>query len=86
MSNIPGKRGCLPNNSANIQPIDQISTALEYSEGHKITSGARYQRVITYLNFDRVKNICITLLTRGLHHLIFAYQHFVSSNLRHRHL
>ena len=48
---IPGKSGCLPNNSEKIQPTDHISTAFEYSLGHKITSGALYQRVITYLKF-----------------------------------
>jgi len=47
----PGKRGVLPINSAKMQPTDQISTALVYSEAFKMTSGARYQRVTTYLLF-----------------------------------
>jgi hypothetical protein len=47
---LPGKRGVLPSNSAKMHPTDQISTALVYSEAFRITSGARYQRVTTYLN------------------------------------
>lgn len=35
--------------SAKMQPMDQISTALVYSEALRMTSGALYQRVTTYL-------------------------------------
>ena len=52
MNKLPGNNGCLPNNSEKIHPTDQISTAFEYSLGHRITSGALYQRVITYLNLN----------------------------------
>ena len=49
MNILPGNNGVLPNNSAKIHPIDQISTAFVYSEAFKITSGALYHLVITYL-------------------------------------
>ena len=45
----PGNRGVRPNSSANMQPTEYISTAFEYSDAFKITSGALYQRVTTYL-------------------------------------
>jgi len=36
-----------------MHPIDHISTALEYSDGQRITSGALYHLVITYLNIKK---------------------------------
>lgn len=45
----PGNKGVLPNSSAKMQPTEYISTAFEYSDAFKITSGALYQRVTTYL-------------------------------------
>ena len=46
---LPGKRGALANSSAKMHPTDQISTAFVYSEAFKITSGALYHLVTTYL-------------------------------------
>lgn len=52
---LPGNRGVLPINSAKIHPIDQISTALVYSEAFKMTSGARYHLVTTYLEGKKMQ-------------------------------
>lgn len=35
-----------------MHPIDQISTAFVYSDAFKMTSGALYHLVITYLNIN----------------------------------
>ena len=44
---MPQNSVILPNNSAKMQPIDQISIDFVYSDEDKIISGARYHRVTT---------------------------------------
>lgn len=54
MSVVPGKRGTLSNNSANIQPVDHISTEGPYYLAPNNISGGLYLLVTTpvvYLAF-----------------------------------
>lgn len=48
MLSAPGKSGMRPISSATIQPTAHISTAEVYLCQPTSTSGARYQRVVTY--------------------------------------
>ena len=49
ISESPGKRGFLVHISANMQPIDHMSTPVEYCRPPRRISGARYHSVTTWL-------------------------------------
>ena len=52
ISESPGNRGLRVHISANMQPTDHMSTPVEYCLPPRRISGARYQRVTTYVRIS----------------------------------
>ena len=57
ISESPWKRGRFMASSANIHPIDQTSTGVEYLGQPRRTSGARYHKVTTWIEWWCIINI-----------------------------